>query len=109
MRSPLGLAGRSIAPRGMREKLALCCGPAERQETWRGSTAGIARGLCGSFVTNFVIRILSSLKLARSPSQDPLYVARALCLKNRGAPPLRRILQIWPPRSTFRLKLRNKF
>lgn len=57
MRSPLGLAGRSIAPRGMREKLALCCGPAERQETWRGSTAGIARGLCGSFVTNFVIRI----------------------------------------------------
>lgn len=90
MRSPLGLAGRSIAPRGMREKLALCCGPAERQETWRGSTAGIARGLCGSFVTNFVIRIpivyRRSLKLARSPSQDPLYGARALCLKNRGSP-----------------------
>ena len=67
MRSPLGLAGRSIAPRGMREKLALCCGPAERQETWRGSTAGIARGLCGSFVTNFVIRIPIESEAAHVP------------------------------------------
>jgi hypothetical protein len=48
------IAARSCGPldrasSAMREKLALCCGPAERHETWRGSTAGIARGLCGSF------------------------------------------------------------
>ena len=70
------IAARSCGPRDRASRHegeigSVLAGPAERQETSRGSTAQGSRAIVGSFVSEFVI---NSLKLARCPFPNPLYV-----------------------------------